>query len=292
MRRLLVAVVTLAVLGAPLPAPAQGHQPEWRDEFADFRPVEGVGTGLLLGGSALNTWLLETPDEPNWTGPILLDAPIRRTLRAQSPGTRRGFETASDVLLWTLVGYPFAVDSGVVSAGVYGDGTLAFQTAAAGAESMAVATFATTLTKHLVARQRPPRPGCGPDGEGPLYCSEQRNESFPSGHTSLAFTGASLICAVHDEIDLYGGELGDRFACWGALGAATATGVFRIVSDNHYFSDVAIGAVVGFLSGYLVPKLLHFGFGESSPNRPASRRGSLRPSPAFGGPHFGYSVRF
>ncbi len=37
---------------------------------------------------------------------------------------------------------------------------------------------------------------------------------------------------------------------------ATASGVMRILSDNHYATDVMLGAAIGLGSGYLVPKLL------------------------------------
>jgi len=36
---------------------------------------------------------------------------------------------------------------------------------------------------------------------------------------------------------------------------ATATGILRVVADEHYFTDVAAGAAAGALVGYLVPRL-------------------------------------
>jgi hypothetical protein len=37
------------------------------------------------------------------------------------------------------------------------------------------------------------------------------------------------------------------------------------MSDNHYTSDVVLGAAIGLTGGYVLPSLLHYGFG-SSPN--------------------------
>jgi hypothetical protein len=37
--------------------------------------------------------------------------------------------------------------------------------------------------------------------------------------------------------------------------------VLRIVYDEHWASDVLVGATVGTLSGYVLPSLLHYGFG-------------------------------
>ena len=40
----------------------------------------------------------------------------------------------------------------------------------------------------------------------------------------------------------------EKLGCPLALGLATTTGVFRIMSNNHYATDVLAGALVGTLS--------------------------------------------
>ncbi|GAB3825890.1 hypothetical protein GCM10028821_07410 [Hymenobacter jeollabukensis] len=65
-------------------------------------------------------------------------------------------------------------------------------------------------------------------------------DSFPSQHTSAAFSAATLL---HKE---YGGR-----SLWYSVGgytAATATGGLRIAKDNHWLSDVMAGAAVGIVS--------------------------------------------
>lgn len=61
--------------------------------------------------------------------------------------------------------------------------------------------------------------------------------SFPSGHTSAAFHGATYIYLNHDK--KYG---------YIALALATLTGYSRVRANRHYTSDVIAGALIGFLS--------------------------------------------
>jgi len=65
----------------------------------------------------------------------------------------------------------------------------------------------------------------GPDGE---------EHSFPSGHTSIAFAGASFI--QHRYGWAYGGP---------AYFAAALVGASRIASDKHHVVDVLAGAGIG-----------------------------------------------
>ena len=105
---------------------------------------------------------------------------------------------------------------------------------------------------------RPYALGCAEDPEYRKRCDRpDRNRSFFSGHTVLAFTGAGLACAHHMKLRPYGGA-GDGIACGTAMALATATGTLRIGSDRHYVSDVVVGAVWGMAAGYLLPVALHY----------------------------------
>lgn len=63
--------------------------------------------------------------------------------------------------------------------------------------------------------------------------------SFPSGHTSAAFQGASFI---HKRYGL-------KYAIPAYIGA-TFVGYSRVHSDAHYTSDVIAGALIGSLSSF------------------------------------------
>lgn len=68
--------------------------------------------------------------------------------------------------------------------------------------------------------------------------SSERN-SFPSGHTSSAFSGAAFI---HKKYGL-------KYALVPYL-AAVYTGYSRVYAHKHYIHDVIAGALVGVVSGW------------------------------------------
>lgn len=68
--------------------------------------------------------------------------------------------------------------------------------------------------------------------------------SFPSGHTSIAFTNAALLYYEYKDSNLWYARSGFLFA--------TATGVLRIANNKHYTSDVLAGAGIGLASGLIV----------------------------------------
>lgn len=69
------------------------------------------------------------------------------------------------------------------------------------------------------------------------------SQSFPSGHTSVAFSGASFIQRR------YGWKYGIP-----AYLAASFVGWSRVESDNHHPEDVVVGAAIGIISTYLFTK--------------------------------------
>lgn len=90
------------------------------------------------------------------------------------------------------------------------------------------ATVFTTL-KYTVKEERP---------------DQSDDLSFPSGHTSIAFTNAALLYYEYKDSNLWYASSGFLFA--------TATGVLRIANNKHYTSDVLAGAGIGLASGLIV----------------------------------------
>lgn len=66
-------------------------------------------------------------------------------------------------------------------------------------------------------------------------------KSWPSEHTTLAFTAASftsyLFCQYFPESAYKWAVVGGTYA------VATATGILRMCSGNHFFTDVLTGVV-------------------------------------------------
>jgi membrane-associated phospholipid phosphatase len=111
-------------------------------------------------------------------------------------------------------------------------------------------TFGTKdLVKALVNRDRPYRYfGPVPPGQEGDYLN-----SFPSGHTALAFMSAAFLTSTFSV------EFPD--SPWklplisAAYSLALTVGAARISSGNHFLTDVLAGAAIGSLYGYLIPAL-------------------------------------
>lgn len=78
-------------------------------------------------------------------------------------------------------------------------------------------------------------------GLGRLRPDGSTYNSFPSGHTAMAFTAATIL---HKE---YGTTLSPWWSVAG-YSLATVTGISRSLNNRHWLSDIVVGAGVGILS--------------------------------------------
>ena len=77
--------------------------------------------------------------------------------------------------------------------------------------------------------------------------------SFYSGHASAAFLGAAYLATVYP---LRHPEFHQRGLLWGgALAAAATVAGLRVAAGKHFPSDVVVGAAVGTLLGWGIPRL-------------------------------------
>ncbi|MDR1675434.1 MAG: phosphatase PAP2 family protein [Tannerella sp.] len=84
----------------------------------------------------------------------------------------------------------------------------------------------------------------------------QANNSFPSGHTAMAFTGAHLLYREYRDVSPWIGI--------GGYAVATATGALRVVNQRHWVSDVVTGAGISILcveAAYLMLPVWHRALG-------------------------------
>jgi membrane-associated phospholipid phosphatase len=131
------------------------------------------------------------------------------------------------------------------------------------ATSILLTTGITHLSKNLIPVRRP-------DGSA--------NNSFPSGHTGTAFTGAHIL--FHEYRDY-------PWIYVAGYAAATITGGMRMVNNKHWFSDVVTSAGVSILSveaSYLLLPHIQRLFGIESQKK------SLTAAPVVGNKYLGIGV--
>lgn len=92
-----------------------------------------------------------------------------------------------------------------------------------------IALSVITGVKHTVNEERPD-------------LSDQL--SFPSGHSTFAFTNAALLYYEYKDSNFWYASSGFLFA--------SATGILRIANNKHYSSDVLAGAGIGLATGAIV----------------------------------------
>jgi membrane-associated phospholipid phosphatase len=119
---------------------------------------------------------------------------------------------------------PIAVVYGLNMAGVRGENRFVDRTVLL-IKTEIINELLTFSLKQITAVQRP---------------DHTSYNSFPSGHTSLAFTAATFMAK----------EYGQR-SVWYSVGAysvATGVGVLRVMNNRHWISDVFVGAGIGIFS--------------------------------------------
>jgi membrane-associated phospholipid phosphatase len=120
------------------------------------------------------------------------------------------------------------------------------------AEAVALAGDLDQLTKFTVGRQRPYAHAGLPNpdrAQGPA----DANLSFYSGHTSFTFS----LAAAAGTVARWRGYrwYPALYAIGGTIAAATA--YLRMAGDQHYLTDVLVGAAAGTAVGVGVPTWLH-----------------------------------
>ncbi len=89
------------------------------------------------------------------------------------------------------------------------------------------------------------RPYSYEKGETGVPLSERKKDkqafqSMPSGHTAEAFLAATIVYREYRHISAWYGV--------GAYALATTVGLYRMINDKHWESDVFVGAGIGMLS--------------------------------------------
>lgn len=181
-----------------------------------------VTWGLLTGAAAFS----------------LLDEPLRAKLqKSRSAG---GDDVADGI---AMAGHP-AVTLGVSGllwgVGKWQGNAHLVETGLLALEAMTLSQVGCVSLKVALGRKRP-----GPDDDAASFQPfSLRNDqhSFPSSHTASAFALASVLSERSTS----------TYAPFGYYGLATLVGLARLYQDEHWASDVVVGALFGELSARLV----------------------------------------
>lgn len=117
-----------------------------------------------------------------------------------------------------------AMAAGFIGVGLLFDRKHELEAGEAYLEGVTVASAATVGLKYTVRRDRP---------------DHSENNSFPSGHTMLAFSIAGNLAGM------YGPWAGAPALALGVLTTAS-----RMADNVHYLSDTLFGATLGWVAGY------------------------------------------
>ena len=119
-------------------------------------------------------------------------------------------------------------------------------------EAMSLSWGVKESLKAVFTKYRPFTTDSNPPSD--LMAEEDRYFSFPSGHTTVAFTTAGFATTIFAASDAPKWAKGVFTGANFAIAAGVAS--LRVTSGKHYLVDVLAGAFIGTASGMLIP-LLH-----------------------------------
>jgi membrane-associated phospholipid phosphatase len=208
--------------------------------------LAGLGAAELTGATGDAAALDRLPLDP-----AVVDLAVDRAV----VGSRsHAADAASNVLVATLVTLPLAYALGdAVWRAAHGrrhaleilgrDGLVV-------GETMLLDVVLFEMTKSAVAR---PRPYTYLPDLGGYERTPDSVRSFFSGHSATAFAGATslsmLFTLKHPEA-----PLAAKIAVWGvSYLLAGTTALLRVAAGMHFWTDVAVGTLVGIAVGAIVP---------------------------------------
>jgi membrane-associated phospholipid phosphatase len=230
-RRILTAALSAAMFQAGTLAAQNG--PRYTSGWWDVVAV--VGAGAVAGGG-----ILTTPPAAHCApcDPSALNGLDRGVLSWHSAAAR----AASNVTIVGVgAGALLASGAGLPAARARGD-------VAVLADAVSWTTAATEWLKLAVHRARPAL--YGSDAVAAAAVSDNR-ESFPSGHTSVAFATATAYATLAARQHLPHATRNSLLLYLGATGV----GAFRVAGGRHFPTDVIAGAALGSVVGWVTARL-------------------------------------
>lgn len=164
-------------------------------------------------------------------------------LSAQKGISERGTDISRAVKLYGERDLMIGLGGGIYLTGLFFKNDDIRTTGRLTLEALALAGITGGGLKVLLGRSRPK------NGEGAHQFNfwewDNSYQSMPSGHTTIAFTFSTVLA---EQIDTW-------WARTGLYSLAAATSYSRVYDDEHWTSDIFLGAAVGFLSGKTIVEI-------------------------------------
>lgn len=133
--------------------------------------------------------------------------------------------------------------------------TKAIEVGKIGEESFLLTGLSVQILKYLCGRERP-SDATRPGGfwHGPFAYFRKQNgvkrglaafDSFPSGHTTTAFSAATTISDFYTE----------PWVSYTCYSVASLVAVSRVMERTHWLSDCFVGSIIGYYGTKLVEKI-------------------------------------
>jgi membrane-associated phospholipid phosphatase len=119
-------------------------------------------------------------------------------------------------------------------------------TALTAGKAACITSALVTVIKQISHRHRPFQDSVADPGQWDGPFSNLKYTSFPSGHSALIFSLASVIASEYKD---------QPWVTIVAYSIASGTALSRIYDDRHWASDVLAGSLLGYFTGRLLWKL-------------------------------------
>lgn len=224
------------------------------EESASFPTI--VGNDVKYVFTAPARWETEDWKTAGWATlavvgtAVIADRPVRDFMCKQSkmsscPGAGTNAEVKNSTLT-TIENfgqtYALGVMGGFYLVGVISDNEKSVQVS----QDLVAASLSSALVNQsikVIANRSRPRDNQG-TGDFKGFTGLNNNSSFPSGHTTEAFTLASVIASHYEE----------AWVGVTAYSVAGLVGVARMYHDAHFASDVVASALIGTFVGKSIVK--------------------------------------
>ena len=227
---------------SPEPTPKASPTPE-------TKPVKEFLLDVLSDQKAI--WLSPfhlRRDDAKWIAPLGVSTAILLSTDRNTAAELAEGGGHSTRLRWSRdisqVGTAYTAGGVAAAFYLYGRSThnaRARETGLLGAEALIDTGLVTEALKLVSNRPRP----LADSGRGDFF---DGGNSFPSGHSTTAWTLATVVAmAYHDR----------PLIKWSAYGLASAVSISRYTGRNHFLSDVLVGSALGYGIGRFVYKTHH-----------------------------------